>query len=177
MKFESNWCNDFHWKVILKISSTKYRPFCLGFNLLTPSDHRFWTSNTFSKGLAVVRDMIKYVVWPVNTITLTTLLLQFNNKTSLLETRETGDIRFVIVLGFDEHSVWHMVDVGPLQKLNIHKLVLVLHYNDISKHSRWSQYWSGVHDINSSPQDKMAAILADDIFKCIFVNEKFFYFD
>ena len=29
---------------------------------------------------------------------------------------------------------------------------------------------------NSSPPDKMAAILADDIFKCIFVNEKM-YFD
>ena len=27
--------------------------------------------------------------------------------------------------------------------------------------------------INSSPLDKMAAILADDIFKCIFVNEIF----
>ena len=39
--------------------------------------------------------MIKYVVQPVNTITVTTLLLQFNNKTPFLKTRETGDLRFV----------------------------------------------------------------------------------
>ena len=41
--------------------------------------------------------MIKYVVQPVNAIRVTTLLLQFNNKTSLLKTRKTGDLRFVIL--------------------------------------------------------------------------------
>ena len=61
-----------------------------------PSDHRFEYSIPLVKALLVWNIVIKYVVQPVNTITVTTLLLQFNNKTSLLKTRETGDLRFVI---------------------------------------------------------------------------------
>ena len=35
---------------------------------------------------------------------------------------------------------------------------------------KWGPWKCNTHEFNVSPQDKMAAILADDIFKCIYLN-------